>query len=275
MLFVDTSEYLPVTEAVGVRITIHDQEEFPFPDAFGLYAPTGFISSFGMRLSKMSRLSAPFGDCNQVGDSLGGRYIYQGYHYSTEGCYRSCYQQLVIQNCGCGDPRFPVLDAPHCEVFNPEARKCLEEQTTRLGKIGTVDGDESLRCHCPHPCEQSVYSVSYSASNWPSQPLNVSSIVGQCPVGRPCDEDYLAENGAMVEVFYEALNFETLAESEAYGLVKMMADFGGQLGLWSGVSFMTICEFLFLFSDLARIVAMHHWKKHVEKVQAEKKAAEK
>lgn len=31
LLYVNASDYLPTTEAVGVRITIHDKEEYPFP----------------------------------------------------------------------------------------------------------------------------------------------------------------------------------------------------------------------------------------------------
>ncbi|KHJ86253.1 hypothetical protein OESDEN_14001 [Oesophagostomum dentatum] len=50
MLYVNASDYLPTSEAVGVRLTIHDKDEFPFPDTFGYSAPTGYISSFGMRM---------------------------------------------------------------------------------------------------------------------------------------------------------------------------------------------------------------------------------
>lgn len=50
MLFVNASDYLPTSEAVGIRLTIHDKEDFPFPDTFGYSAPTGYISSFGMRM---------------------------------------------------------------------------------------------------------------------------------------------------------------------------------------------------------------------------------
>lgn len=50
MLYANVSEYLPTSEAVGFRITIHDKWIVPFPDAFGHSAPTGFMSSFGVRM---------------------------------------------------------------------------------------------------------------------------------------------------------------------------------------------------------------------------------
>lgn len=50
LLYVNATEYLPTTEAVGVRLTIHDKEDFPFPDTFGYSAPTGYVSSFGMKM---------------------------------------------------------------------------------------------------------------------------------------------------------------------------------------------------------------------------------
>ncbi|KAI1729851.1 amiloride-sensitive sodium channel domain-containing protein [Ditylenchus destructor] len=260
LLFVNASEYLPITESVGVRISIHDQDEFPFPDVFGYNAPTGFISSFGMKLSRMSRLPSPFGQC--VKDGIGDKYIYRNYRYSTEGCYRSCFQEMVTKNCGCADPRFPTPPGvSHCEVFNSTSRKCLEEQTVQLGKMHKLVGSGS-RCKCQQPCEQSIYTVSYSAANWPSYSLNMSNS-DACDLGQDLCNEYFRENGAMVEIFYEALNYEVFVESEAYGLVKMMADFGGQLGLWSGVSFMTCVEYLFFFVELLFIIFNHHYEKRI------------
>ncbi|KJH48414.1 Amiloride-sensitive sodium channel [Dictyocaulus viviparus] len=219
MLFVNASDYLPTSEAVGVRLTIHDKDEFPFPDTFSYSAPTGYISSFGMRMvlvtvsqfssyremkklliEKMSRLPAPYGDC--IADGATSSYIYKGYAYSTEALYLRCQQ----------------------------------------------------------PCKQTIYTMSYSEAIWPSQSLNIT--LGTCEEEPEiCNEQY-KENAAMLEVFYEALNFETLTESEAYGVVKLLADFGGQLGLWSGVSFMTCCEFVCLVCELLYMIIQYHYKKY-------------
>uniref|UniRef100_A0A7E4V225 Amiloride-sensitive sodium channel n=1 Tax=Panagrellus redivivus TaxID=6233 RepID=A0A7E4V225_PANRE len=121
LVYVNASDYMPTTEATGIRLTIHDKEDFPFPDTFGYSAPTGYVSSFGLRLRKMSRLPAPYGDC--VPDGKTSEYIYPEYEYSVEGCYRSCFQQLVLKDCHCGDPRFPVPEGSHhCEAADHVAR---------------------------------------------------------------------------------------------------------------------------------------------------------
>ena len=52
-LTVDIEEYLPTTEASGVRIAIHPIYEQPFPDTAGYSAPTGSVSSFGIRMVQL------------------------------------------------------------------------------------------------------------------------------------------------------------------------------------------------------------------------------
>ena len=49
LLDVHQDDYLPTTEAAGVRLVVHEQDQEPFPDTFGYSAPTGFISSFGLK----------------------------------------------------------------------------------------------------------------------------------------------------------------------------------------------------------------------------------
>ncbi|KAE9550741.1 hypothetical protein FO519_006042 [Halicephalobus sp. NKZ332] len=263
LVYVNASDYMPTTEATGVRLTIHDKEDFPFPDTSGYSAPTGYISSFGLRLRKMSRLPAPYGDC--VPDGKTADYIYQDYEYSVEGCYRSCFQQLVLKDCQCGDPRFPVPDKHHhCRAADAVARKCLDE---RMSQLGGLHG--SFRCRCQQPCRQSIYTVTYSPAKWPSQSLKVQ--LGSCNgTSTECTQHY-KENGAMVEVFYEQLNFEMLTESEAYGLVNLLADFGGQLGLWCGISFITCCEFFFLFVETVYMSAQHNYMLYKKRKEEKRK----
>ena len=50
LVYVNSSDYLPTTQASGVRIAIHAADEMPFPDSFGYSAPTDSLSSFGLSL---------------------------------------------------------------------------------------------------------------------------------------------------------------------------------------------------------------------------------
>ncbi|KIH64603.1 hypothetical protein ANCDUO_05085 [Ancylostoma duodenale] len=152
MVFVNTSDYLPTTEATGVRIAIHSQRECPFPDVFGYSAPTG--------ARKVNRLEN--GDCFNPDTPLPPGYIYREYNYEPEGCYRNCYQKRIISRCGCADPRFPQPSSSIriCDIRNEHTRDCLLAESVRMTK--------KKSCRCTHACKQDVYTTTYSAAKWPS-----------------------------------------------------------------------------------------------------------
>ncbi|CEF66879.1 Na+ channel, amiloride-sensitive family-containing protein [Strongyloides ratti] len=237
--FVNLSDYLPTTEAAGIRLTVHNPEQQPFPDTEGYSAPTGFLSSFGIKLKKVKRLPAPYGDCYE--GEKNEDYIYRDKEYSTEGCIRTCLQKSLVKACGCGDPRFPqYMNDSNCPVNDPIARECLKKEIKR-----SISKES---CNCRQPCLSLIYSVTYSSSRWPSG-INFR---------RTCEEgltpleclNFYREQGAMIEVFFEQLNYEALEESEAYALPNLISDFGGQLGLFLGCSVITIMEVGILCVDL-------------------------
>ncbi|KAK5975920.1 hypothetical protein GCK32_006768 [Trichostrongylus colubriformis] len=241
-LFVNISEYLPTTEAAGIRITVHTVEEQPFPDTLGYSAPTGFISSFGIKLKSMTRLPAPYGDCITQGKDED--FIYITKQYNTEGCQRSCIQKHLATRCGCGDPRYPPFrKTKNCPVDDHIKRECLKREMQHA-----IRNPKAIGCKCKQPCSQDVYSVSFSASRWPAVPGDLNG----CPTGMAPQHclSYKREQGAMVEVYFEQLNYESLLETEAYGLPNLLSDFGGQLGLWMGVSVITIMEVFILLFDV-------------------------
>lgn len=81
LMNVNQSDYLPTTEAAGIRLLVHDQTQQPFPDTFGYSAPTGTISSFGLKSKALERLGEPYGSC--IKDGRTKDYIYSE-EYSVE-----------------------------------------------------------------------------------------------------------------------------------------------------------------------------------------------
>uniref|UniRef100_A0A0N5BTK9 Degenerin del-1 n=1 Tax=Strongyloides papillosus TaxID=174720 RepID=A0A0N5BTK9_STREA len=237
--FVNLSDYLPTTEAAGIRLTVHNPEQQPFPDTEGYSAPTGFLSSFGIKLKKVKRLPAPYGDCYE--GEKHDDFIYKDKEYSTEGCIRTCLQKSLVKACGCGDPRFPqYMNNSNCNINDLSSRECL---TREIKKSVSKES-----CNCKQPCLSLIYSVTYSSSRWPSG----TNFKRSCEEGLTPQEclNFYREQGAMIEVFYEQLNYEALEESEAYALPNLISDFGGQLGLFLGCSVITIMEIGILIVDL-------------------------
>ncbi|EGT50346.1 hypothetical protein CAEBREN_19751 [Caenorhabditis brenneri] len=120
-------------------------------------------------------------------------------------------------------------------------------------------------CHCTHPCKQDQYTTTYSAAKWPS-----GSIQAQCDNGVKDCNRYLREHAAMIEIYYEQMSYEILRESESYSWFNLMADMGGQAGLFLGASIMSVIEFLFFaIRTLGIACKSRRWKKKNELLRAE------
>ena len=90
----------------------------------------------------------------------------------------------------------------------------------------------------------------------PDGSLSTSSATAGCFECGGCNDDWrsciteIGENAIQYEVYFEQLNFQRLQESVAYTLVNLISDFGGQAGLWLGVSVVTDVEALILVVEL-------------------------
>uniref|UniRef100_A0A1I7X698 Degenerin del-1 n=1 Tax=Heterorhabditis bacteriophora TaxID=37862 RepID=A0A1I7X698_HETBA len=139
-------------------------------------------------------------------------------------------------------------------VSNPETIKamgfskcipgnCLEENIGSVGDFHHVT-ERMNDCVCKQRCREIVHEVTFSTSKWPSGATDVRTKENR---GWSIVSSYYF-------VFYEQLNYELLQESEAYGLVNLIADFGGHLGLWLGFSVITVMEVAVLLVDVLSIL---------------------
>ncbi|KAL7882253.1 hypothetical protein AOLI_G00091020 [Acnodon oligacanthus] len=57
-------------------------------------------------------------------------------------------------------------------------------------------------------------------------------------------EDYIRDNFLVLDIFFEALNYETIEQKKAYDVAGLLGDIGGQMGLFIGASILTVLEIL-------------------------------
>lgn len=140
----------------------------------------------------MQRLPAPYGECVETKKVVDRNYIYAGYDYHPEGCHRSCFQNGLIDDCSCGDPRFPVPEGyRHCSAFNATARQwkkssfnieksrsgtCLEKNIGSVGDFHHIT-QKMDKCVCKQSCEEIIHEVTFSCSKWPSGATDVWCLI--------------------------------------------------------------------------------------------------
>ncbi|XP_038073614.1 degenerin unc-8-like [Patiria miniata] len=258
-LFLEQDEYMPeITEAAGFRLVVHDRDVMPFPEDDGISVAPGSKTAINVRVVTIERLGDPYGNCTQEvtdkGNIFRDRY---GVEYSLKACERSCYQKKVIKECECFDPHYPntLNGTTHpCDIDDDAAQACMSSLEEKY-KEGT------LNCNCFQRCNETTYLTAASSSLWPSdqfqdklfRDINDRNNDVREMLRQASPRDWVLKNVAKVEVYFQEFNFQYIKQSPAYLFVNLVSDIGGLLGLWLGLSLLTVFE---LFEHCGTFLAL-------------------
>ncbi|KAH7723197.1 Protein DEL-4 [Aphelenchoides avenae] len=283
------SEYLPRTDSAGVMVFVHTADETPFEDAYGYFMPQGLMSSVGVKYFDKIKMGSPYSTCTDDGST---QPIYYSHGYEVEACVRSCLQDRIVENCGCYDPQFnppmpPTSTASQTSCYNVSnvnaAINCANKYINSDGETWfNVYND----CDCPPNCRSSYYAMSVSTGAWPAKKYvppecKNSSLVNDTRWAN--QEDCLAwykENTLAVEVYYERLTSQIKQETQGYRTLNALGDAGGAMGLWLGMSVVSLIEFFifgvimlcfFIVRPKAPVVTNYDYFETLEKQMAEHK----
>eukprot|EP00057_Strongylocentrotus_purpuratus_P015885 XP_011670359.1 PREDICTED: amiloride-sensitive sodium channel subunit beta-like [Strongylocentrotus purpuratus] len=251
-LFVQQDEYMEdQTEVAGFRVIIHHPSNMPFPSDDGIFVSPGMVTAIGVRVVEIERLPEPYGLCKEdTKENIEDNIYYQNYNmsYSIQTCEQSCYQRAMIRICGCSDPSYPS-PLYHNETFYP----CdidNDKETSCLHETGHRYENGSLGCVCQTACHDFSYLPTISSATWPSDNYEKKlfekmirsneemkrQIRGQSP------SVWTRSNMAKLEIYFDEFNYEYIRQDPAYTIPDLLSDMGGQLGLWLGLSVITIFE---------------------------------
>ncbi|XP_070532974.1 acid-sensing ion channel 5-like [Ptychodera flava] len=105
-----------------------------------------------------------------------------------------------------------------------------------------------LTCDCQQPCREIRFSKTISQALWPSAPFLPHLLNSIHASNRKTwvirDKESAREDLVRLEVYFEDLSYNLVSEEEAYPIFQLLADTGGSLGLWVGLSLITVIEFL-------------------------------
>ncbi|XP_070542008.1 amiloride-sensitive sodium channel subunit alpha-like [Ptychodera flava] len=261
-LFVEQDEYLDsVTQSAGVRVTIHSQDETPFPEDNGFNIEPGKLTSVGITMGKTVRLPHPFTDCVSA-DTTEHEIAFKN-SYSVEACMKSCLLTHIAEACNCTDGRYPkpddYEDVGHCQYQNEEQRQCVSS-------ADMLYEANRLACDCPPKCLTVSYAKETSSAVWPSSNSEdyvrgtlrsrSSKLRSLIEEQERTGQDLLEKNVLKLAVYFRDLTHQAISQSQLYTKMSLVSDIGGNLGLWIGLSVLTIMEFVELIFDMSAILGV-------------------
>ncbi|XP_009067454.1 PREDICTED: acid-sensing ion channel 1, partial [Acanthisitta chloris] len=187
----------------GIKVQIHSQDEPPLIDQLGFGVAPGFQTFVSCQEQRLIYLPPPWGDCKAVaGDSE----FYDT--YSLTACRLDCETRYLAENCNCRMVHMPG-DAPYC---TPEQYKeCADPALDFL-----VEKDNEY-CICEMPCNMTRYGKELSMVKIPSK-ASAKYLAKKYNKS----EQYIGENILVLDIFFEALNYETIEQKKAYEVAGLL-----------------------------------------------------
>ncbi|KAM8975271.1 acid-sensing ion channel 1 isoform 1-T1 [Pelodytes ibericus] len=230
MLDIQQDEYLPVwgetdetSFEAGIKVQIHSQDEPPFIDQLGFGVAPGFQTFVSCQEQRLTYLPRPWGDCRS--SAMDSEFFDT---YSISACRIDCETRYLVENCNCRMVHMPG-DASYC---TPELYKeCADPALDFL-----VEKDNDF-CVCDTPCNMTRYGKELSMVKIPSK-----ASARYLAKKYNKSEQYILENILVLDIFFEALNYETIEQKKAYEVGGLLGDIGGQMGLFIGASILTVLE---------------------------------
>jgi hypothetical protein len=193
------------------------------------------------------RQPRPYSKCEDLTSSSFNRLLYNAIvssnvTYRQKDCFDLCLQKMVIEECGCYDLKYSGLfNSLPC--LNATQTSCSDRTYDRF--IDYHEIDNVCQEFCPLECESVVYAHSMSLASFPTEKyaellVNNPAILKQYP--NRTTKQVIMENTLAVNVYYEDLKYTLISETPKMSIFDLVANTGGTLGLFIGVSLLSFVE---------------------------------
>ena len=234
MLDIQPDEYFfTIEKGAGFTVQTHDSQTFPFMFENIFTVGPGLLNYIFINKEVTKLLKEPYNNVTCLDeDKLITKASKMGYDekYSQEKCLSDCFTTNAI-------------DCTHCSSYNTGNVPCSLYETIQCSKDSyrsLLQADEELPCECLPKCESITYSYQLSSTSFPSL---VSIDMAKRLNWSVTDPVEMKARYTMLTIFYESLSYTMIEQFAAVDFIQLLANFGGQMGLYLGASLLTLLEF--------------------------------
>ena len=219
------------SRAAGVKVLVHEPNVMPTPLINGRFFSPGFEHEMTITRKDSVRLSVPYSRSECIDDDT----------YSFESCLYECQNKIRYGMCDCKPE--PTKNERDCTLLD-------------LFTCTNFDMEEYYGggCHCLPACSTVEYKSQISFGLFPSD-LTLRNLKRQ---GLNKSFEDFQKNNLVLKIYFENMEYVSEIQKPAITWDQLIADIGGQLGLFLGASLITVIE---AFGLLFKCVYILCWKK--------------
>ena len=226
--------YVPPGLGYGVLVLVHDPLVNPSMESGYIVAGPGNEVYITIKKEITKRLGLPYSETECVKPSTDP-------YYSYARCTNDCYTDLLYKNCNC----VPMSEKEDgCTLYDYYTCVLINHMNYQSSMLAD--------CQCVPNCVEVKYDYSVTMTEFPND--NIDFVAKLYNLGNHT-MDYYVKNYINFFINYENLEVTTIDEVPAMTIQQLFSDIGGLLGLFLGMSVITLFEcFQFIGSLLKHFV---------------------
>ena len=237
-VYTGTPELSFSSARMGLHIFIHNSSFDPYFYE-GIDVSTGHVTNIAVNRLFISKKEIPYSECisdhyieNKIPDFF-KQADNSNNKYRQENCIQLCIQRLQIDTNGCYSLEYDKLNSK---------KPCLSENETNqaidfyFNDILTNLLDSYCIPKCPLECESIKYNYLITQASYPTAfYLNSSGL-------KVSDIENFKKSHLSLNIYYDSFEYTKIEELVKTDFIDLISGIGGTLGLFIGISLLSIIE---------------------------------
>ena len=250
------SSNLPQTHTSFFSMYIHNKSLNPVESSDEPIKLTPGLST-ELKISRVftERLPYPYNDCVDdlsllnSHDSLLVKHILAKTKssYRQKDCFDLCQTQYIIKSCNLTSS--PLGFPWELDFGNFSTKIYFDCAAKEYGNFITKNIHEFCKLDCPLECNSIDFNIEVMTSLFPNENyakelMNNSKIKSKYPAGYNITLEDLSKSLVQFSVYYKNFDYTLVSQTPKQELVDCVSNFGGLLGLFVGMSFLSFGELI-------------------------------
>jgi hypothetical protein len=245
------------SRGLGLLIKIENNSFLNGEDFRGMYISSGFQYYVAIDRHFKKNLPEPYSNCqldnelSTIDDHNSELYkfiAHSRYQYTQQLCFLECLHLYTFKTCGCLDSSlFSLQNFTKCQL-----NKNLECTYNFFLQNYTQNNFINNYCLplCPLECNQTEIKTPFTFNHLNGDILmdvlsrRINLVKDFSIDEKKLNSDRAKESVVRVNIFYDSLSYTMSTESPKMDVVSLLSNIGGNLGLFLGVSLISVCELI-------------------------------